>query len=108
MGVKFANNVSTTIRFPVASNDTTITVAAGYGSLFPVLASGDYFFATLIAVSGVSEIVRCTARVGDVLTVVRGQDGTLATGFPADSRIEMRVNAAALQALVEDTSYLVL
>ena len=108
MGVKFANNVTTTIQYGISSTDTVLTVATGYGALFPVLAIGDYFYATLISIVGTSEIVKCTARAGDVLTIVRAQDGTQALAFPANSRIEMRVNAAALQALVEDNNYLIL
>jgi hypothetical protein len=92
----------------MSAGDSSISVASGSGSLFPPLASGDYFFATLISISGASEIVKCTARSGDLLTVLRGQDNTVATTFPANSRIEMRINAAAVQALVEDADYLLL
>jgi hypothetical protein len=108
MPVKFANNVSTAISVGISSSETAISVATGSGSLFPTLTVGDYFFATLISTSGAFEIVKCTARSGDILTVLRGQDNTVATAFPANSRIEMRINAAALEALLSDADYLLL
>jgi hypothetical protein len=108
MGVVYANNVESTIAVGISSSDGVLQLAPGTGSLFPILASGDYFFATLTSIIGTVEIVRCTARVGDNLTVVRGVDGTSATSFPANSRIEMRVNAAAIRALLEDNDFLVL
>lgn len=108
MGVVYANNVESTIVSGISNSDAVIQVAAGTGPLFPVLASGDYFYATLTSIIGTTEIVKCTARVGDNLTVVRGQDGTSAVSFPANSRIEMRVNAAAIRALIEDSDFLVL
>lgn len=90
------NNAAALVPAAVTSLDTSLTVEAGKGALFPILGTGDYFFATLINVSGNYEIVRVTARVGDVFTVLRGQQGTLAIPFPANSRIELRVTAGSV------------
>jgi hypothetical protein len=68
-------------------------VESGKGSLFPIVGAGSYFYVTLVDVSGNYEIVKATARTGDILTVVRAQQGTLAIPFPANSRIELRVTA---------------
>ena len=88
------NNAFALIPGAVSSAATSITVESGKGSLFPILGSGDYFYTTLVDVSGNYEIVKATARTGDILTVVRAQQGTLAIPFPANSRVELRVTAA--------------
>lgn len=44
------------------------------------------------------EIVKCTARAGDVLTVVRAQEGTTARAFSVDDPVELRLTAGALVA----------
>jgi len=88
------NNAAALVPDAVTSLATSLTVETGKGALFPILGTGDYFYATLINVSGNYEIIRVTARIGDVFTVLRGQQGTLAIPFPANSRIELRVTAA--------------
>jgi hypothetical protein len=40
--------------------------------------------------------VRCTARAGDVLTIVRGQEGTTARAFNLADPVSMRLTAGAL------------
>jgi hypothetical protein len=102
MTLKVANNAFATIPGAVASTTTSITVSAGQGARFPTLGTGDYFFATLIDVTGNYEIVKVTARTDDVMTLVRGQEGTLAIPFPANSRIELRVTAENISILNQD------
>jgi hypothetical protein len=75
---------------------TSITLTTGQGARFPSLAGGDYFFATLIDTSNNLEIVKCTARATDVLTVVRGQESTTARAFSTGDRIELRITAQGL------------
>jgi hypothetical protein len=82
---KFTNNASTTLGSAAGSSDTTMTVATGTGGEFPALSGGDYFVATLWAAGNTTgvpnEIVKVTARVGDTMTVVRGQEGTTAQAW---------------------------
>lgn len=99
MGLKLANNASSTIPAGLSSTATTFSVATGQGARFPILGSGDYFYATISSVAGVSEIVKCTARADDLFTVTRAQEGTLAIPFPANSQIELRITAATLEEL---------
>jgi len=101
MPVKLINNATTTMPNAVSSTDTTITVATGTGSRFPVLGAGDFFFSTLVDVSGNLEIVKVTARTDDVMTVVRGQESTLAIPFPANSRFENRITAQTIRDIVD-------
>lgn len=109
MGVKATNNATTTTAAAVSSTDLSLTVASGTGSLFPTLGASDYFYATLSDTSGNYEIVKVTARVGDVMTVVRSQEGTLAIPFPTNSRFEIRVTAASLlESFVSNYDFLLL
>jgi len=96
MGIKFANNAFATLASGINSSVTSITVTTGQGARFPTLGAGDYFYATLVDTPNNLEIVKCTARSTDVLTVVRAQESTTARAYSAGDRIEMRVTAASL------------
>jgi len=96
MGVKFSNNGHSTLAASITSSDTSITVASGHGARFPSLGAGDYFYATLIDASNNLEIVKCTARSSDVLTVTRGQESTTARAYAIADRIELRVTAQGI------------
>ena len=98
MAIKWANNATTTIASGISSGSTTITVAGGTGSLFPTAGGADYFYATLNDSSNNIEIVKVTGRSGDVMTVVRGQDGTTAQAFIGGDKFELRPTAAGLAA----------
>lgn len=109
MGVKVTNNATTTTAAPVSSTALSLTVAAGTGSTFPVLGTGDYFYATLSNTNNSFEVVKVTARTDDVMTIVRAQEGTLALPFPANSRFELRVTAASvLESFVSNYDFLLL
>ena len=75
----FANQAQTTLALPITSNQTTIVVASGTGSYFPAPSANQSINLTFVsALNGlITEIVSCTSIVGDVLTVVRGQEGTV-------------------------------
>ena len=100
MGVKLKNNVTGFIDAAISASDVYIMLKTGNGALFPVLAAGDYFYATLVSTSGTIEIIKATARTGDLLTVVRGQEGTTPNSFASGTRIEMRVTAQSIIDLV--------
>ena len=93
MGIKLANNAFGTLAAGIASDATSITLTTGHGDRFPFLSAGDYFYATLIDTSNNLEIVKCTARSTDVLTVTRAQEGTTARAYSAGDRIEIRLTA---------------
>ncbi len=105
---KFSNNATTTTTARISNTDTTITVATGTGALFPTLGAGEYFKATLQDINNNFEIVKVTARTDDTMTVVRGQDGTLAVPFAANSRFELRVLASSAQEYLDSIDFLLL
>lgn len=100
--VKFANNASALLAATITSGATTIQVASGFGALFPSPTGGDFFYATLEDDSGNIEIVKCTARSGDNLTVVRAQDGTTAQAFTLNvTRVELRAVKIVLEEFLQ-------
>ena len=96
MSIKFTNNASATLAASISSSSTSITVTTGQGSLFPALATGDYFYAALVDSSNNIEYVKVTARTGDTMTAVRAQEGTPARAYLASDKFVLRVTAAAL------------
>ena len=100
MTLRLGNNVETTLSVAAGASDTSITVSDG--SVFPSLAAGDFTFVTLEEDTFSTpdrEVVKVTARSGNVLTVERGQDGTTATSFAVGSKVELRTTAALLDEL---------
>jgi hypothetical protein len=102
MPVKFTNNASGVLASSITTSSTSITLTTGQGSLFPSLAAGEFFYATLVDSSNNYEIVKVTARSTDVMTVVRAQDNTSARAFAGGDRFELRPVAAAMVALLQD------
>ncbi len=98
MTIQFTNNASATLAAAINTTATSLSVASGQGAYFPALAGTNYFYATLVDASNNLEIVKCTARSGDVLTVTRAQDGTSARSFVAGDKLELRVTAAGMNA----------
>lgn len=103
MSVLFKNNVTATIAASISSSTTTIVVSSGQGSRFPTVPVGSYFYATLYDAGNNIEIIKCTARSTDTLTVVRGQDNTSSRAYAAGDSIAMRVVAAAMTDLIAYT-----
>jgi len=98
MTVLFKNNAHSTLASSITDSATSITLASGHGDArFPVTASPNYFYATLIDSSNNLEVVKCTARSSDVLTVVRAQEGTSARAYSTGDRIELRITAQGLE-----------
>jgi hypothetical protein len=77
----FANNAVSTLASPINVAAVAVQLAAGDGAKFPNPVVGQEFFKLTFvdtATGLITEIVNCTQRVGDVLTIVRAQEGTTA------------------------------
>jgi hypothetical protein len=96
MGVVLKNNAVGYLQSAITASDTGIVLTVGTGANFPSLAAGEYFYATISIGSVPVEIIKVTARSGDTLTVVRGQEGTSASNFSAGSVVELRVTAQSV------------
>ena len=96
MTAQLKNNAAGYLAADISASDTGILLGSGEGSAFPTLTGAQYFYATLVSAAGTLEVVKVTARVGDALTVVRAQEGTIANGFATGARVELRVTAASI------------
>lgn len=100
MGVKFSNLARSTLAVAINATDTTLRVAVGTGARFPTLKAADDWFPVAVAdTSGKIEIMRGVARMGDAITVRRGQEGTAAVSFALGSAVYLPQTAAALAEL---------
>ena len=77
-----------------AINDTTTSVTVADGSVFP--ATGDF------RLNCEDELMLCTARSGNDLTVVRGIESTTAASHSAVKPITQVVTAGAVVQLIDD------
>jgi hypothetical protein len=97
---QFANNAITELAAPINTVVTTLTVAAGTGdALFPTPVANQPFLLTLLdaATQQISEIVLVTARVHDVFTIVRGQEGTTPKNWAGGDICANLVTAGTVQ-----------
>lgn len=93
---QFANNATSTLAAALTASATSFAVASGTGALFPVLTTGQTFYATLASATATTiEIVSVTATSTDTFTVVRGQNGTTAAAFASGDKVELRITAAS-------------
>lgn len=100
MATLFKNNASGVLASGITNVATSIVLSSGQGSLFPSPTGGDVFYATMaVLTQGIEtswEIIKCTARTADTLTVVRAQEGTVGIAWPSGTKIEMRITAGEL------------
>lgn len=98
MSFKYANNAVGNLASGISAGATSITLQTGQGALFPAITGTDIFQATLsdAATGALIEIVQVTARTGDVLTVVRGQEGTTAKAYLTGDVCSQRITALEL------------
>lgn len=92
----FKNNATATLAVGISSSATTIVLSSGLGALFPLPTASSYFYGTLYDSLGNYEIVKCTARTTDSLTVVRGQEGTTPLAFATGDGFAQRLTAGGL------------
>lgn len=100
-----ANNASARLATSVTVEDLAIQLAAGEGAMFPTPSADDYFMITVFEQTGDAfnmEIMKCTHREGDVLTVERAQEGTSAAAFSVSGRVENRFTAGMYNAMGDE------
>lgn len=87
------NNAQSVLAVPVSEEQTLLNLSLGDGAIFPDLSLGDHFRCALKDSAGNLEFVKVTQRSGDMLTVERGQEGTVARSWQAGTRIQLRMTA---------------
>lgn len=91
----YKNNATSTLAAGAGAAATALTLEAGGGDSFASPSSGDWQMITVTSGS-VIEIMKMTARTGDVLTVVRAQESTTAAVWAIGAKVEARLTAAML------------
>lgn len=101
----FANNADSSLNGAIASDTVVLVLKTGEGDKFPSPANGDFFLVTLFQRVGTTElnheIVKCTSRAGDNLTVVRAQEGTSAKPFNSGDLVELRFTKGSADNMVQ-------
>ena len=105
MPALFTNNAATTVASALSNVATSLSVASGKGALFPVITGTDFFMLTLTQSGSETtwEIVKVTARSSDVLTIVRGQEGTTAAAWAVGDKAELRLTTGGVLGFGIDT-----
>lgn len=98
MSFVISNNAVSRLVSAIATNTVTFSITGGTGVRFPNTSGGDVFHASLVDSSNNIEIVKVTSRVGDIFTVVRGQEGTTIRAFSVGDRVAMTLTAEAFNA----------
>jgi hypothetical protein len=94
MAEQVANNAVSALAAGISNSATTLTVTTGHGSKFP--STGNFRL-------GIgTEILKATARSGDVITVVRGQESTTAASHALGDEVRQVLTKAGLAQLILD------
>src|SRR5882672_7128829 len=102
--VLFANNASARLKIATPAAPPTIMVEDGYGARFPQPAGdGSNWFMVTVEDrrTGQIEIMKCTQRVNDILTVTRAQEGTTAQDFLQYASVANRMTAGMMATFFE-------
>ena len=102
----FANNASSTLAAPISNTALSVSLAAGTGALFPNPSAGQQFALTFndAATGLLTEVVYCTARSGDTLTIVRAQEGTVAQNWLAGDLAANLVTEGTMAAMQQTSA----
>ncbi|SFN72318.1 Phage tail fibre repeat-containing protein [Izhakiella capsodis] len=99
-----SNNANSVLSASINATSTTLSVNTGAGSLFPAAVEGQSFFKLTIidaATGQLNEIVHVTARNGDVFTILRGQEGTVARAWSANDIVANMLTAGTIRYLID-------
>jgi hypothetical protein len=103
MSLIISNNATSRLVSAITNTATSISVTGGTGLKFPSTSGGDTFHVSLVDSSNNIEIVKVTSRVGDVFTVVRGQETTVPRAFGVGDRVAMTLTAEAFNSKADAT-----
>ncbi|NOQ30258.1 MAG: hypothetical protein GQ570_03950 [Helicobacteraceae bacterium] len=95
----FSNNANTVVAVQLGIADTVLILSVGSGAKFSSPTAGDYELITLYVSDTIYEVVQCTGRSNDVLTIVRGVEGT-AQQWLVGTKVSSRITKKTLTDLV--------
>ena len=100
---RFTNNAAGTLSAGIGAEEVEIVLNDDAGAArFAVLNDGEFQRATLYAPDdpGAFEVVHITQKSGTTLTVLRGQEATVAQSWDAGAKIGARVTASMLRSFL--------
>ena len=97
----FADNASSLLASGITNVQTTIAVTPTTGAIFSAPGAGQVSAITVEDASGDIEVMYCTGRSTDTLTVIRAQEGTTGFAFASGARVEQRVTMGMLGAFLQ-------
>lgn len=102
----FANQAQTALASPALSTDTTLNLAVGTGIIFPAPSANQILILTLSSAlnAAITEIIYCTGIIGDVLTVERAQENTIARAWNIGDFVANLLTAGTLENFVQSNS----
>ncbi|EQB9285493.1 SGNH/GDSL hydrolase family protein [Escherichia coli] len=98
------NNAESTLASAISATDTSLIVSAGTGAEFPDAVAGESYFKLTItdaATGSQVEIVNVTAKDGDIFTIERAQEGTLARAWAANDMVANMMTADTLNVIAD-------
>lgn len=101
MPVVLANFATSLLASTITDTATSLVITSGDEGKFPSPGAGEFFPVVVVDSVGNVEVMKCTARSGVTLTVLRGQEGTVGFAFSAGARVSCRLTAAALAELLD-------
>ncbi len=98
--IRLVNRFETLLDGDILAADTSIAVVSA-SALPDISSEEDYTILTIIGVS--RETIRVNSVSGNTLTVVRGQDGTVARDFTSGTRVGCLVTVETVTSIRTDT-----
>lgn len=95
---QYENFAESVLASGVTDSGVSLTLNGGDGALFP--SSGDYQLVLVRNSDGAREIVKCTSRSTDVLTVTRAQESTTGLVLVTGDKVELRITAEILNSYI--------
>lgn len=98
----WANKATGEASGTLSAGGVTLVLSTGQGSRFPAPGAGEAFLVTIYELDGGSneeniEVVKCTARTADTLTIVRDIEGNIGGGGYSYPTVPARTIYVALR-----------
>ena len=102
---KYTNNAVSNPTASVGVFDSSVTLTASDGALFPAVAAADadYFLITFTnTTETLHEIAKVTNRTGDVLTIQKAHEGTTGLARTTSDLISLRLTSGSIGLIQTD------
>ncbi len=106
MELVLKNNAIGLLGGSLATGTTTVTLATGHGTKFPVVVDGTQYAVATLAdkYNSKVEVVHITEHLedADTMVVLRARESTTANTWVAGDRLEMRPTAGVFESIIDE------